>query len=45
LVHFFSRSKVSQIEWLIGFVRECLTMARSIQTPDQPPIPEEPPEA
>jgi hypothetical protein len=42
LVHFFARSKVSQMEWLEGFLRECLEMARSIETPDQPPIPEEP---
>jgi hypothetical protein len=44
-IHFFSRSKVSQMEWLEGFVRECLTMARSIETPDQPPIPEDPEKA
>jgi hypothetical protein len=43
-VHFFSRSKVSQMQWLEGFLRECLTQARSIETPDQPPIPEEPEE-
>lgn len=41
-VHFFSRSKVSQMQWLEGFLRECLDQARSIETPDQPPIPEEP---
>lgn len=41
-VHFFARSKVSQMEWLEGFLRECLAQARSIETPDQPPIPEEP---
>lgn len=41
-VHFFSRSKVGQIEWLIGFLRECLKLAHSIETPDQPPIPDEP---
>lgn len=45
LVHFFSRSKVGQIRWLEGFLRECLTMARSIETPDQPPIPDEPEES
>jgi hypothetical protein len=44
-VHFFSRSKVSQMEWLMGFVRECVTMARSIEAPNQPPLPEEPQEA
>ena len=38
----FARSKVSQMEWLEGFLRECLAKARSIETPDQPPIPEEP---
>ncbi len=43
-VHFFSRSKVSQMEWLEGFLRECLTRARSIEMPDQPPISEEPEE-
>jgi hypothetical protein len=41
-VHFFSRTKVNQMEWLESFVRECLSMARSIETPDQPPIPEQP---
>lgn len=41
-VHFFSRTKVSQIEWLESFLRDCLAKARSIETPDQPPIPEEP---
>lgn len=44
-VHFFERSKVSQIRWLESFLRECLDMARSIETPDQPPIPEEPEES
>jgi hypothetical protein len=44
-VHFFSRSKVSQMEWVEGFLRECLSQARSIETSDQPPIPEEPEEA
>jgi hypothetical protein len=41
-VHFFSRSKVSQMEWLEAFLRESLTIARSIVTRDQPSIPEEP---
>jgi hypothetical protein len=41
-VHFFSRSKVSQMQWLEGFLRECLAQARSVETPDQPPTPEEP---
>lgn len=44
-VHFFSRSKVGQMRWLMGFLSECLVMARSIETPDQPPIPEEPEES
>jgi hypothetical protein len=41
-VHFFSRTKVSQIQWLEAFLRDCLAKARSIETPDQPPIPEQP---
>ncbi len=41
-VHFFERSKVSQMRWLESFLRECLDMARSIETPNQPPTPEEP---
>jgi len=40
-VHFFSRSKLSQMEWLEKFLRECLAQARSIETPDQQPIPEQ----
>lgn len=44
-IHFFSRSKVSQMQWLEDFLRECLNQARSIETPDQPPIPEEPEQA
>ncbi len=43
-IHFFSRSKVSQMQWLEEFLRECLAQARSIETPDQPPIPEDPEE-
>ena len=43
-IYFFSRSKVGQLQWLMSFLRECLTMAHSIETPDQPPIPEEPQE-
>jgi hypothetical protein len=43
-VHFFSRSKVSQMQWLEAFLRDCLEKARSIMTPDQPPIPDEPDE-
>jgi hypothetical protein len=41
-IHFFSLHKVKQMEWLEGFLRECLAQARSIETPDQLPIPEEP---
>jgi hypothetical protein len=40
-VHFFARSKVSQMQWLEEFLKECLHHARSIETPDQPPIPDE----
>ncbi len=29
------------MEWLEKFLRECLALARSIETPDQPPIPDE----
>ena len=43
-IHFFARSKVSQMQWLEDFLRECLAQARLIETPDQPPIPEEPDE-
>lgn len=41
-VHFFSRSKVSQMEWLEDFLRDCLEKARAIEIPNQPPMPEEP---
>lgn len=44
-VHFFARSKVGQIRWLESFLRECLEKARSIETPDQPPILEDPEES
>ncbi len=40
-VYFFARSKVRQMEWLENFLRECLKMARSIEIPGGPPIPEE----
>lgn len=40
-VHFFSRSKVSQMEFLEHFLRECVSMAKSIETQDQPPIPDD----
>lgn len=35
-VHFFSRSKVSQMQWLEAFLRDCLDKARTVVTPDQP---------
>ncbi|HJT76955.1 MAG TPA: hypothetical protein VJ739_07100 [Gemmataceae bacterium] len=41
-IHFYARSKVGQIQWLEEFLRDCLAKARSIETPDQPPIPDEP---
>ena len=34
--------KISQMQWLEEFLRDCLAKARSIETPEQPPIPEEP---
>jgi hypothetical protein len=43
-IHFYSRSKVSQMQWLESFLRDCLEKARSIETPDQSPIPDEPEE-
>jgi len=44
VVHFFARSKLSQMQCLEEFLRECLTQARSIETPDQPPIHADPEE-
>jgi hypothetical protein len=41
-IHFYARSKVGQLEWLAKFLQDCLAKARSIETPDQPPIPDEP---
>jgi hypothetical protein len=41
-IHFYSRSKVSQMQWLEEFLRDCLSKARSIETPNQPPMPDEP---
>lgn len=41
-VHFFARSKLSQMQWLEGFLRECLDQARSIEASGQPPVPEQP---
>jgi hypothetical protein len=43
-IHFFSRSKISQMQWLEEFLRDCLAKARSIITPDQPPLTDEPDE-
>lgn len=40
-VHFFARSKVNQMEWLMGFLRECVAKARAIESPDQTVIPDE----
>lgn len=40
-IHFYSRTKVGQMEWVEKFLRDCLAKARAIETPDQPPIPEE----
>ena len=40
-VHFYSRSKVSQMQWLESFIRESLTMAKSIETRDQPALPDD----
>lgn len=39
--HFYSRTKVGQMEWLEKFIRDGLVKARSIETPDQPPIPDQ----
>lgn len=39
-VHFFSRSKVSQMQWLEAFLRDCLATARAIESPDQSPAEE-----
>lgn len=44
-IHFFSRGKVSQMEWLESHLRDCLDKARSIETPDQPPLTPAPEEA
>ncbi|MBX3399052.1 MAG: PD-(D/E)XK nuclease family protein [Gemmataceae bacterium] len=32
-IHFFARSKISQMEWLENHLRECLSMAKSIEIP------------
>lgn len=41
-VHFYSRSKVEQMEWLEDFIRVSLELARAVETPDQPPPPDDP---
>ena len=43
-IHFYSRSKVGQMQWLVDFLRESMSRVRSIETPGQPPLPEEPQE-
>ena len=43
-IHFFSLSKVKQMEWLVRFLRESLELAHRIETPDQPPPADEPEE-
>ena len=43
-VHFFSRSKVKQMEWLEAFIRDCLAKARSIESPGQAEAAEQPKE-
>jgi hypothetical protein len=40
-IHFFSRSKVSQMEWLQEFLRECLIHAKSFEAPGYPVSPSE----
>jgi hypothetical protein len=35
-VQFFSRSKVSQMQWLEAFLRDCIANAWSIELPNQP---------
>jgi hypothetical protein len=42
-IHFYSRTKVSQMEWLEEFVRDCLAKARSIELPDTLTGPEQQP--
>lgn len=37
-IHFFARTKVGQMEWLTAFLRDCLAKARSVETPNQPPL-------
>ena len=36
--HFYSRSKVSQMQWLEEFLRDCIVTAGSIEGADQPPL-------
>ncbi|QJX00408.1 hypothetical protein FTUN_8038 [Frigoriglobus tundricola] len=40
-VHFYARSKVSQMQWLEEFIRESLTKARSVESADHPPPPDD----
>ena len=40
--HFFSRSKVSQMEWLQDFLKESVAMAKAIESPHQPPAADQP---
>ena len=44
-IHFFSRTKVSQMQWLQKFVTESLAMGRAIVSPDQPASEPQPPVA
>lgn len=34
-IHFYSRSRAGQVQWLEGFLQECLAMARTIETSNQ----------
>jgi hypothetical protein len=44
-IHFYSRTKVSQMQWLQKFVIESLAMGRAIVSPDQPASEPQPPVA
>jgi hypothetical protein len=41
-VHFYAKSKVRQMEWLEDFLRTCREKALSVETSDQPSLPDEP---
>jgi hypothetical protein len=43
-VHFFDHTKAGQMKLLEDWLKECISKTRSIETPDQPPIPENPEE-